>query len=128
MTRNRLMLAVIGAVVAGCSGTHPSDSDVSSGTVVVSRVAGATRITNETPAPVGQVVWNPEWLALFGACARPTSDCVTLQPGASVVVPDRDIAGYAPSIRRAVVYWWHVEPDGAGGYKANIREVAVQLE
>ncbi|MHB1223471.1 MAG: hypothetical protein ACYC2G_05410 [Gemmatimonadaceae bacterium] len=100
--------------------TSPAVNETATDTVLASRVDGGVRLTNEGTRPVAYAVWNPDWLALFGPCASTGPDCPRLAPGASVFVPDAAIDGLTDGSARAVVRWWHVIPDGAGGFRADV--------
>jgi hypothetical protein len=96
--------------------------------VAASRVPGGVRLTNDTDQPVAYAVWNRGWLALFGPCVDTGPDCPRLAPGASITTPDSEIDGWAPGAVEAVVRWWHVVPDGAGGVRAGeVNEIFIQL-
>lgn len=106
----------------------PAANARESGGVTATRVAGGVRLSNGTDRPVAYVVWNRGWLAQFAPCLDPGPGCVRLAAGASVVVPDAEIGGYAPGAPEAIVYWWHVVPDAAGGYRTEeVHEVVVRL-
>lgn len=97
-------------------------------TVSATRVPGAVRIVNGTAEAVAYAVWNPDFLGLFAPCVDATPACPRLGPGQTVDVADEDIVGYAPGAREAVVRWWRVIPDGAGGYQAGeVVEISVPL-
>jgi hypothetical protein len=98
----------------------PAVNETATDTVLASRVAGGVRLSNEGTRPVAYAVWNPDWLALFGPCADTGPDCPRLAPRATVFVPDSAIDGLTDGSTRAVVRWWHVVPDGAGGYRADV--------
>ncbi len=101
---------------------------LSSGDVAISRVQGGIRLTNQTGQAVAYAVWNRDWLALFAPCVEPAPACVRLAPQATIVVPDGAIGGYVPGVAEAIVRWWHVLPDGAGGFRAGeVHEVLVGL-
>ena len=110
------------------STASPPTQAAAVGEVTVGRVAGGVRIANGTDRAVAYAVWNEGWLALFAPCTESGAACPTLAPGASVVVADGEIAGAAPGMTSAIVRWWHVVPDGAGGRRAeDLREVVVRL-
>ncbi|HEX2094095.1 MAG TPA: hypothetical protein VHG28_16955 [Longimicrobiaceae bacterium] len=117
---------------AGCgqvSATGPGlDEEVVENGVQASRVTGGVQVTNRTGRPMAYAVWNRGWLAMFAPCADPGPGCVRLVPGATVVVPLEEIDGYVTGAPEALVRWWHVVPDGAGGYRAReVHEIIVPL-
>ncbi|HSJ62810.1 MAG TPA: hypothetical protein VK922_02775, partial [Gemmatimonadaceae bacterium] len=87
--------------------------------VQAGRVAAGVQVTNTSQRPVAYAVWNRGWLALFAPCTNTGPECPRLAPGHSITVPVEEIAGWAPGATEAVVRWWHVIPDGAGGLRAD---------
>ncbi|MDH3495559.1 MAG: hypothetical protein OER21_02235 [Gemmatimonadota bacterium] len=108
----RTLLAT--ALLAACAtdATAPSDDQLP-----LQRVAGGVRIVNTTDGPIAYTVLEYDYfsrtLASWGPC--PNLDDCTLQPQESAVVPEAEIGGYVPGAAAAVVLWWTVVPDGAGG-------------
>lgn len=97
--------------------------------VSATRVTDAVRIVNGTGATFAYAVWNPNFLGLFAPCVDTTPSCPRIGPGQTVDVADADIVGFAPGMREAVVRWWRVLPDGAGGSRAgDVFEIAVALD
>ena len=96
--------------------------------VAASRVEGGVQLTNDTGEPILYAVWNSGWLALFAPCVEAGPGCPRLAPGDTVTVPDANIQGWSPDASEAVVRWWRVVPDGAGGMKAvDVHEIFVAL-
>jgi len=119
-------------LIGGCrpEPAGPSGPEIGSfsADVAASRVPGGVRLTNDTDRPIAYAVWNRGWLALFGPCFDTGPDCPRLAPGASITTPDSEIDGWAPGAVEAVVRWWHVVPDGAGGVRAGeVNEIFVTL-
>ena len=127
----RMTSAVVLAVAIALAGCHkdPVAATISGAPLVsASRVETGIRLTNSTDRAVAYVVSNPMWLGLLGLCADPGPDCVKLAPGASVVIPFSEIYGYSSDATQASVFWWHVVPDGHGGYTQDqVTTVFVQL-
>ena len=127
------MVLLSGVLISGACRQEPPapagpDMSSFSADVAASRVPGGVRLTNDTNRPVAYAVWNRGWLALFGPCVDSGPDCPRLAPGASITTPDSEIDGWAPGAMEAVVRWWHVVPDGAGGVRAGeVHEIFVQL-
>lgn len=123
-----IAVLAIAIAVAGC---HKDPvAAVTSDTALVSatRVATGIRLTNNTDRGVAYVASNPMWLGLLGLCADPGPECVKLAPGASVVIPFSEIYGYTTEATEASIFWWHVVPDGHGGYTQDeVTTVFVQL-
>jgi hypothetical protein len=119
-----------GALACREDAASPADAReaVRTGQVEVDRVGTGIRVANGTAAPIAYAVWNRGWLALFAPCDDPGPGCVRLAAGASVVVPVAEVEGIAPGATEAIVRWWRVVPDGAGGHRADdLHEVVVPL-
>ena len=123
-----VLFVAIALSLSGC-GRDPVRANQSAGLLVSAvRVESGIRITNNTDRGIAYVVSNPQWLGLLGMCEDPGPSCVTLAPGASVVVPFDEIHGYSTTATEASVFWWHVVPDGADGYrKEDLTTVFVSL-
>ena len=103
---------------AGCRRDLTAPEPAGSAQVTVDRTADGLRLGNATDRPIAYTVFERGYLALFAPCLDPGPGCLRLAPGASAVVPYAEIGGYSPGAREAIVYWWHLVPDGAGGYRA----------
>ena len=127
----RMSSVILFAIALASSACHKDPvSATLSGAPLVSatRVTTGVRLTNNTDRPVAYVVSNPMWLGLLALCADPGPDCVKLAPAASVVIPFSEIYGWASDATQASVFWWHVVPDGHGGYTQDeVATVFVQL-
>lgn len=116
------------ALLLGCGGAPAAVTAVQLDAMVAQRVAGGVRLTNHTGRAIAYAVWNVGWLALFAPCVDDAPACPRLADGASVVVPESEIGGYEAGAREAVVRWWVVVPDGAGGRRADgLRERLLPL-
>jgi hypothetical protein len=119
-------------MIGGCrpEPAGPSGPEIGSfsADVAASRVPGGVRLTNNTDRPIAYAVWNRGWLALFAPCIDTGPECLRLAPGASIMTPDSEIDGWAPGAVEAVVRWWDVVPDDAGGVRAGeVHEIFVKL-
>jgi hypothetical protein len=128
----RRLSSVMGfALALAVSGCHrdPTETRLTGEVLVsVARVESGIRLVNNTDRPVAYTVKNPMWLGLLALCADPGPACLRLAPGASVVVPHSEIHGYASGTAEVEVAWWHVIPDGQGGYThEEVFLVTVQL-
>lgn len=127
----RVSSVLVFALALAASGCHrdPTEAKLTGAALVsVARVESGIRLTNNTDRPVAFAVKNPMWLGLLALCADPGPACVKLAPGASVVVPHSEIHGWAAGVAEAEVAWWHVIPDGQGGYThEEVFLVTVQL-
>jgi hypothetical protein len=127
-----LLLVGLLWAAAACSRSPvaaPADAarDATSGDVEATLAADGVTLVNGTNRGIAYAVWNPKWLGLMAVCDDPGPSCVRLAPGQSVVVPESQFSGWNPSpgvelqpeARALEVRWWHVLPDGAGGYAAS---------
>jgi len=70
---------------------------------------------NGREEPIFYAVWALGYLGQFSPCTESGDGCAQLDRGARVVVPLDAMVGYAPDEREAVVRWWRVQRDAAGG-------------
>jgi hypothetical protein len=52
----------------------------------------------------------------WGPCDRP-ADCPRVPARGRTTVPYDSIGGFGPEATTAIIYWWHLVPDGAGGHR-----------
>ncbi len=112
------VLAAFGVILlasACAGGEHAVPTQASSQGFSAEIVAGGVRIQNNTQSGVAYTIWDEGFLALLGPCVDPGPECVRLPAGATELVPESEIAAFGTT-GRLVVYWWHVVPDGRGGY------------
>ncbi len=113
---------------AACRRDLTAPAPDASAQVTVSPVPDGLRLVNATDRPIAYTVFERGYLALFAPCLDPGPGCLRLATGARAVVPYAEIGGYTPDAREAIVYWWHLVPDGAGGYRAEeIHSIIVPL-
>jgi len=129
MTRvSSVMVFALALASSACHRDPSAPKLIGAALVSVARVESGIRLTNNTDRPVAYTVSNPNWLGLLALCADPGPDCLRLKAGESVVVRYSEIYGYAPDAKEANVAWWHVIPDGQGGYtQEEVVLVTVQL-
>lgn len=121
-------IAVI--LTAGCGDTPTASPGTRSSIagVEVVRVDDGVQITNGTDQPLAFAVWARGFLGLFAPCVDTSPNCPRLAPGANVLVSLDQIDGIWDGETEAIVRWWRVVPDGAGGYRAEgLREVIITL-
>jgi hypothetical protein len=124
--RIRLVVALgaLSCLVTRCSSLAPAG-----GALSVVAIPPALHLTNQTALPVYTFVIDRSTLALtdWAPCSDPNS-CQSIAPGATPVLPYSGIAGYSAATREAIVYWWHLEPQGGGGFQPDsIRAVVTAL-
>lgn len=129
MTRlSSVVLIALAVAASGCHRDPLAPTLTTTALVSAARVESGIRLTNNTGQPVAYTVSNPNWLGLLALCADPGPECVKLAPGASVVVPLSAIYGHTADAKQATVFWWHVVPDGKGGYTQDeVATLFVQL-
>ena len=122
------LLSSLLLIAAACDGRSVPPDPGSAARVAVEPAAGGVRLRNDTEQPIAYTMFERGFPAQFSPCLDPSPGCVRLAPGASTLVPHAEIGGYHPGATKAIVYWWHVVNDGAGGYGADeIRFVVVSL-
>ena len=123
-----LLLAALLLAPASCRSDSSAPGGAGLARVTADRVEGGLRLVNATVRPVAYTVFEHGFLAMFAPCLDPGPGCLRLAPGESTIVPYAEIGGYTPGAREAIVYWWHLVPDRAGGYRAEeIHSVIVPL-
>jgi len=99
------------------------------GNLVVRAAPPALSLSNESPATI--FTFPIEATLAMRANWAPCSDpahCSGIKPGDTKELPYAQIAGYAAGATQAIVYWWHLVPDGTAGFKPDsIRAVPVRL-
>lgn len=122
--RRLAVLAALACPLTTCS----SPSALTAGRLVVEAVPPALHLTNQTPLPAytfviarGAAAYT-DWVP----CRDPRS-CKGLSPGASDVLSYSEIVGYASAAREAIVYWWHLVPQGGQFQPDTVRAVVVAL-
>ena len=90
------------------------------GVVSARGIGQNVEITNHTFAPVYTFVIDRGAAAYtdWGPCTDPTL-CAATAPQSGSVLPYSQIVGYTLTSREVIVYWWHLVPDGASGFRAD---------
>ena len=57
-------------------------------------------------------------LTLWGPCDDPER-CPRVAPGERRALSYGEVSGYRPGADVALVYWWHLEPEAGGGFRAD---------
>ncbi len=117
----------VGALLVTLSCHSPTG--VIGGQLAVSATPPIVQLANQSQTPVyffaieSGLAARADW----APCTDP-SHCLALPPMASTDLPYSDIAGYESGAQTAIVYWWHLVPGGATGFRPDsIRAVIVQL-
>jgi len=99
----RLTCLVITVTALACG-----DSTSQSGDMFTVQTTGEeVMLSNEADKPTFYFIVERETAALldFDPCVK-GPDCKSVAPGKTVRIPYRQIAGYKPDRREAIVYWW----------------------
>ena len=123
-----ILLVTLGVACSSPEPPSPSTSRTSATAegMTAELVEGGVQLHNGTGAPVAFAVWDKGFLGLLGPCADPGPQCVRLAGGATLVVPNAEIAGYGAT-KTLAVHWWRVVPTGNGGYAATeVRTLELQ--
>ena len=98
--------------------------------LVVRAAPLALKLTNQTPTPVYIFAIEQEAAARanWATCITPPT-CTAIQAGQTITLPYTRISGYAVAGQEAIVYWWHLVPDGQTAFRPDsIRTVGVALK
>jgi len=108
-------------VVIGCNSP--------TGPLQVSARRPSVHLVNSSATPIYYFAVERESAALIDwiVCTDPPA-CATVPAHGLTVLPYDRIAGYTSGAREAIVYWWHLEPLGAGQFRADsVRTAVVRL-
>jgi hypothetical protein len=86
-------------------------------------------LTNQTAGPVYSFVIDRQAAAYtdWGPCSVPDT-CAAIKVGATDALAYSQIAGYSSTSTEAIVYWWHLVPDGTNGFRPDtVRAVVTSL-
>ena len=90
------------------------------GPLGVSAAHPSLQLQNSSATPIYYFAVERESTALIDwAVCTDAPACATVPAHGRTVVPYDQIVGYAPGEREAIVYWWHLEPLGAGQFRAD---------
>lgn len=113
----RLIAAAALVMLAGCD--EPAAIDNYGSGVRAEADAPTLTIRNSGGPLVHYAVFErvDEGTIFWGKCTPQNAGCPTLAPGETVRIPYAEIAGYEPSDKEAIVFWWTSEPDAGGSYR-----------
>ena len=120
----RFLAVVATLVLASCSDSTAPRSDI----LRINILPDALELMNTSQKPVYAFIAERNSLALldWAPCMDPS--CESVAVGGSMVVPYEDITGYTTGAAEAVVYHWHLVPDGADGFRPDsIRATIIAL-
>jgi hypothetical protein len=85
-------------------------------------------LSNAAPQPTYYLVVERQTAALidFALCVGDPG-CRSVAPDSTVRVPYREITGYRPSSKEAVVYWWRAVPGPTGPRADSVRSIVTDL-
>ena len=95
---------------------------------VASTGTQSLRLANKTAEPIYYFAVESDAAAIIDwvACTDP-AQCKHVAPHGVSAIPYDQIAGYTPAARQAIVYWWHLRPDGSLFRPDSIRSLGAQL-
>ncbi len=123
-----MLLALLSASVS-CTSQSAGIAGVPGHLTITDEPSGL-RLENHTDEPIAFTAFDRGYAARiqFAPCLDTSPSCLRLPARTSIVVPYNDIGGYSPHTREVILYWWHLVPDPAGGYRADeIRATVVVL-
>jgi hypothetical protein len=86
-------------------------------------------LTNQTAGPVYSFVIDRAAAAYtdWGPCSDPNT-CAAITVGGTDALAYSQIVGYSSTSTEAIVYWWHLVPDGNNGFRPDsVRAVVTSL-
>jgi hypothetical protein len=116
--------AILSFALACANPTGPNGGDVT-----VRAAPPVLELTNRSPVAVYSFIIERGAAAYtdWAPCTDP-AQCAAINVGQRVSVAYAQIAGYSSGAREAIVYWWHLVPGVATGFRADsIRAVVVGL-
>jgi len=113
------------AVLLACG----NPTDTGSTGLIVRAAPPVLNLTNQTAGPVYSFVIDRGAAAYtdWGPCTDPNT-CAAIQVGGTNTLAYTQIAGYSSTSTGAIVYWWHLAPDGKNGFRPDsVRAVVTSL-
>ncbi|HXI94827.1 MAG TPA: hypothetical protein VNG04_01765 [Candidatus Acidoferrum sp.] len=113
------------AVLLGCG----NPTGTGSTGLLVRAAPPVLDLTNQTAAPIYSFVIDRGAAAYtdWAPCTNPAA-CSSIKAGATSSLTYAQIAGYSSASTEAIVYWWHLVPDGTNGFRPDsVRGVVTSL-
>ena len=125
MLLNRLAVLLLPAVAVACGG----DSTAPSGDQLTIHTTGEEVVlSNPAERPAFYFIVERETAAVldFATCVEGPR-CKSVSPGTTARIPYRQIAGYKPDRKEAIVYWWRSVMAPTGLRVDEVRHQVVEL-
>ena len=125
MPLNRLALLLLPAAAVACGG----DSTAPAGDQLTIQTTGEEVIlSNPAERPAFYFIVERETAAVldFATCVEGPR-CKSVAPGTTARIPYRQIAGYKPDRKEAIVYWWRSVMASTGPRVDEVRHQVVEL-
>ena len=119
---------VVGAVLTALLGCGNPTGTGSAG-LLVRAAPPVLNLTNRSSAPIYSFVIDRGVAAFtdWAPCTDPGT-CPALKTGETSPLGYAQIVGYSSTSTEAIVYWWHLVPDGTSGFRPDsIRNVVTAL-
>jgi hypothetical protein len=113
--------ALVGALACGDPASVTQDQ------FIIQATGREVLLSNAAAQPTFYLVVERRTAALinFALCVDP--QCLSVAPDSTVSVPYREITGYRPGSREAVVYWWRAVPGPTGPRADSVRTIVTEL-
>jgi hypothetical protein len=124
MTRNRLPLLLLPLAVLACG-----DSTAQAGDDFTVRATGEEVVlSNTAEKPTFYFIVERQAAAVldFATCVEGPR-CKSVPPGMTMRIPYRQITGYKPDRKEAIVYWWRSVLAPTGARVDGLRSTVVEL-
>lgn len=120
----RLLLVVATLASVACADSTSPKPEL----LRINVLPDALELVNTSQKPVYVLVAERNSLALMDLAPCMDPSCESVAVGGSMVVPYVEISGYSAGASEAVVYNWHLVPDGADGFRPDsIRATIIAL-
>ena len=124
MSLNRLVLLLVSLAPLGCdSSAGPGEDEFS-----IQTTGEEVVMSNPTDKPTFYFIVERETAAVldFATCVQGPR-CKSVAPGTTARIPYRQIAGYKPDRKEAIVYWWRSVMASTGPRVDEVRHQVVEL-
>jgi hypothetical protein len=124
MTLKRFALLLLSLAPLGCgSSTSPAEDQFS-----IQTTGEEVVMSNPAEKPTFYFIVERETAAVldFATCVKGPR-CKSVAPGTTARIPYRQIAGYKPDRKEAIVYWWRSVMAPTGPRVDEVRQQVVEL-
>jgi hypothetical protein len=124
MHLSRLTYLLVPVAALACSdSTAPAEEEFT-----IQTTGEEVVLSNAADKPTFYFIVERETAALldFATCVK-GPDCKSVAPGKTIRIPYRQIAGYRPERKEAIVYWWRSVLAATGPRVDKLRNQVVEL-